>query len=187
MKKWLYEIVYRLFPADMIFGSTSKIEDLARIVVQGRIPKGTAITLGCGEGRETIYLARQGFEVTGLDFSPTAIKKARRRARAAGLEIPFIVDDLTNLRQSPGTFDLVLDFGAFNDLSQKDRDRYMRNVLPMTHPGGSYVMFCFDRMLAETEMRERFSPFFQIEILHQVPGGAFPGIMTVYSMTRGIH
>ena len=184
MKKWFYEIVYRLLSADRIFGSTEKIENFAGLVVDGRISPGKAITLGCGEGRETIYLAKQGFDVTGLDFSPTAIKKARRRALAAGLDISFIVDDLTNLNEPPGTFDLVMDFGAFNDLGEKDRDRYLDNVLPMTRPGGHYVMFCFDRMLPDAEVRERFSPFFSIEVLHQDPGSGFPGTLTIYSMVR---
>ncbi|MGW8226120.1 MAG: class I SAM-dependent methyltransferase, partial [Anaerolineales bacterium] len=135
MKKWVYEIFYRVAPADFIFGSTTKIENFARLAVEDRISPCKAITLGCGEGRETIYLAKHGFDVLGLDFSPSAIKKARRRATAAGIEVPFIVDDLTDLSHSLGTFDLVMDFGALNDMSQEDRELYMSNVLPMTDHG----------------------------------------------------
>lgn len=184
MKKWVYEIFYRLASTDFIFGSTAKIEDFARLAVDGRISPCKAITLGCGEGRETIYLAKQGFDVLGLDFSPTAIKKARRRARDAGIEIPFIVDDLTNLSHTLGTFDLVMDFGALNDMSQEDRELYMSNVLPMTDHGSNYVMFCFDRMLTHAEVMRRFEDFFQIEVIDQSPSRIFPGTLTLYSMIR---
>jgi len=119
-----------------------------------------------------------------LDFSPTAIKKAHRRAKAASIDVPFIVDDLTNLSHSLGTFDLVMDFGALNDMSQNDRDRYMKNVLPLTRPGGNYVMFCFDRMLPPAEVTQRFEAFFQIEVIDQHPGSGYPGTLTLFSMIR---
>lgn len=184
MKKWFYEILYRLTSAERIFGSTQKIENLVQRAIEDRIAPCRGITLGCGVGRETLYLARKGFDVTGLDFSTTAIKQARTQAKAAGLDVPFIVDDLTNLSHSLGTFDLVMDFGALNDLSQADRDRYMENVLPLTRPEGYYVMFCFDRMLPDEEVRQRFENDFQIEVLHRIPGDRYPGTLSLYSMTR---
>ncbi len=96
----------------------------------------------------------------------------------------FIVDDLTNLRHVSGTFDLVTDFGALNDLDQKGRDLYMRNVLPLTHPGTRYLMFCFDRMLPSDEVKQRFREDFEIETLHTGPQSRFPGALVLYLMTR---
>ena len=141
MKKWLYDLIYRLIPVDWIFGSTSKIEGFVDLVVEGRIESGSVLTVGCGVGRETIYLAKKGFQVTGLDFSATAIQKARRRAEAEGMDVDFIVDDLTNLERVSGTFDLVTDFGVLNDLGQKARDQYMQNILHLTYTGSKYAMF----------------------------------------------
>lgn len=184
MKKWLYELIYRFVPTDWIFGSTSKIEKLAESGIEGRISSGRAITLGCGVGRETIYLAKMGFDVVGLDFSPTAIRRAQRRAKAEGVDVRFIVDDLTNLRHVSGTFDLITDFGALNDLDQKARDLYMRNVLPLTHPGTMYLMFCFDRMLPSDEVKQRFREDFVIETLQTGPQSRFPGAMVLYRMTK---
>lgn len=183
MKKWMYELIYRLVPADVIFGSTSKIEHLTEQAIAGRIEPCKAITLGCGEGRETIYLAKKGFDVTGVDFSPTAIKKARRKAKAASLEIPFIVDDLTDLRHVTGTYDLVTDFGALNDLGQGARDRYMENVVPLTHHDSHYVMFCFERMLSTDEVERRFKPYFDLEVIES-RSDDFPGNLNLFWMTR---
>ncbi len=77
-----------------------------------------------------------------------------------------------------------MDFGALNDMSRDDRDLYMKNVLPLTRPGGNYVMFCFDRMLPHEEVMQRFKEFFGIKVIEQLPGGRFPGTLTLYSMTR---
>jgi cyclopropane fatty-acyl-phospholipid synthase-like methyltransferase len=186
VKKWLYELIYRFpfVPVEWIFGSNAEIEKLVKLGIEGCLMPGKAITLGCGVGRETIYLAKMGFDVIGLDFSPSAIKQARRRARAEGVEVPFIVDDLTNLRHVRGTFDLVTDFGALNDMNPEARDLYMENVLPLTYPGSRYLMFCFERMLPSDEVKQRFSEHFKIEELDKRPGSGFPGSFTVYFMTR---
>ncbi len=176
--------MYRLIPADKIFGSDSKIEQFVEMAIDGRIEPCKAITLGCGVGRETIYLAKKGFDVTGLDFSSTAITRARRRAKAEGVEVQFIVDDLTDLRHVTGTYDLVMDFGALNDLSQNARDLYMQNVLPLTKPGGAYVMFSFHRMLPFEEVTQRFGENFSIEILHEGAETRYPGLLRLYGMIR---
>jgi SAM-dependent methyltransferase len=183
MKKWAYELMYRLVPAGIIFGSDSKIEGLVEAAINGRIQSCKAITLGCGTGRETIYLAKKGFDVIGVDFSTTAIKKAQRNAKTAGVEVTFFVDDLTDLQHSYEIYDLVTDFGALNDMSQKSRDLYMENILPLTHKDSYYLMFCFDRMLSPDEVRQRFQDHFAIEVLETRPSD-FPGTLTLYSMSR---
>ncbi len=184
MKKWFYELIYSFIPVDWVFGSSSKIENFVDMTVDGRIEPGRAITLGCGVGRESIHLAKKGFDVVGLDFSPTAIQRARHRAEAAGVDVRFIVDDLTNPQHLSGKFDLVTDFGVLNDLGQEARDKYMQNVIPLTYPGSKFAMFCFDRMLPSDEVKQRFGQDFEIEIIHKSPGNGFPGRLILYLMTR---
>ena len=92
---------------------------------------GRAIDLGCGEGHNAIFLARQGFDVTALDFAPSAIAKAKRKAAAAGVSVDFLVDDLTQLRSVRGQFDLLVDYGTLDDLGYGQRDRYVEQVLPL--------------------------------------------------------
>jgi cyclopropane fatty-acyl-phospholipid synthase-like methyltransferase len=184
MKKWLYDLIYRFVPVDLIFGPSSEIENYVDLATDGRIESGSVITLGCGVGRETIYLAKKGFDVIGLDFSPTAIHRARRRAKVEGIDVKFVVDDLTNLQHISDTYDLVMDFGALNDLSQGARDLYVQNVFPLTKFGGYYVMFCFDKMLPPDEVTRRFGEDFTIEILHVGPETRYPGVLRLYRMTR---
>jgi 2-polyprenyl-3-methyl-5-hydroxy-6-metoxy-1,4-benzoquinol methylase len=73
---------------------------------------GKALDLGCGTGTNAITLARHGWQVTGVDFSPKAIRQARRKATAEGLKIEFHAADVTDLAMLTGPYDYVLDIGC---------------------------------------------------------------------------
>ncbi|MGN5238867.1 class I SAM-dependent methyltransferase [Rhodococcus sp. SJ-3] len=76
--------------------------------VSGLAP-GTALDLGCGEGADTIWLARGGWDATGVDISRTAVRRATDAARAAGLpvdRIRFAAADLATWRED-SSYDLV--------------------------------------------------------------------------------
>ncbi len=66
---------------------------------------GRAIDLACGEGRNAIWLARQGWEVVGVDFADAGIDKARRLASDAGVAVEWVVADVTRTtRRAPSTW-----------------------------------------------------------------------------------
>ena len=186
MNKWVYEVLYRvpLVPIDWIFGRSSAIERLVDLAIVERVPPGRALALGCGVGRETIQLARHGFDVTGVDFSPTAIARARRNTQAAGVAVEYVVDDLTDLRHVAGVYDVVTDFGAFNDLGEPARDAYLRNVLPLTHPGTDFVMFCFAKKLSRREVDRRFGEQFAIETFDRRSEIRLTESLDIYVMRR---
>jgi SAM-dependent methyltransferase len=75
------------------------------------LPVGAALDAGCGEGADAIWLASRGWQVTGVDVSPTALRRARRRAASLGPHIAGRVDwvtaDLTAWTPAPEHFDLV--------------------------------------------------------------------------------
>ncbi len=70
---------------------------------------GTVLDLGAGEGRNAIWLAGEGWQATALDFSSVGLRKAALQADVRGVEIEFIVDDVTTFDLGT-TFDLVLIF-----------------------------------------------------------------------------
>lgn len=74
----------------------------------GALPPGTVLDLGCGEGGDAIWLARQGWQVTAVDVAATALARAARHAEAAGVaeRVAFQQHDLT-VSQPTGSFDLV--------------------------------------------------------------------------------
>lgn len=71
---------------------------------------GRAIDLACGEGRNAVWLAGRGWEVTGVDFAKVGLQKARRLAQARGAAVEWIEADLLEYRLDPQAFDLVLVF-----------------------------------------------------------------------------
>jgi cyclopropane fatty-acyl-phospholipid synthase-like methyltransferase len=185
--KRLYEPLYRLMatfriPKSVVFGSATSI--LGRLLDEGRIHGGSAIDLGCGVGAEAIFLARHGFDVTGVDFSKTAIKLAQRHAAKAGVEVAFLVEDLTRIQNVKGTYDLLVDIGTLNDLRGQDRDRYIENVVPLAHAGSHFLLFGFDKHLSHDERVERFSPMFSIETLDDKTEPVFRRRMITSLLTR---
>lgn len=72
------------------------------------LPPGTALDLACGEGRNAIWLAEGGWTVTGVDFSPVALAKAKRMAAERGAEVDLVEQDVLEWRPPDGGFDLVL-------------------------------------------------------------------------------
>jgi cyclopropane fatty-acyl-phospholipid synthase-like methyltransferase len=179
---WLYRIVkwFRV-PIPWVFGTHP---ELAQLVESGRIEPGRAIDLGCGTGREVIYLAQNGFDATGVDISPTAIGMAQKAAETAGVDAEFMVDDLTNLSNVTGTFDLILDYGALNDLNPAQRDAYMTQVLPIADDHSQFFLMCFDSRLPFREIRNRFGDDYEIEKLSSKSETGTPRRFSFYLMNR---
>jgi SAM-dependent methyltransferase len=67
---------------------------------------GRALDIACGTGRNALYLAEHGFDVTGVDISEVAIERASDEARARGLSVEFVVADLDDFTPV-GPFDLI--------------------------------------------------------------------------------
>jgi SAM-dependent methyltransferase len=169
VQKWLYELIYRVpfVPMSWIFGPLDPV--LVELVEGGRIPPGRAIDLCCGAGVEALYLAKQGFEVTGVDFSPTAIRKACRASEQARLPVRFLEDDLTSLRHIHGCFDLLTDFGALNDMNPYAREQYVQKILPLTSSGRYFLLMGLENWLSNEEIKQRFGNNFSVETLAVKP------------------
>ena len=95
----------------------------AGLVESGRLKPGRLLELGCGAARNAIYLATHGFEVTGVESDPELVALARKRAMAARVPAKFEVDDLTNLQNVTGPFDVLVDYSTLDDLDPEARDR----------------------------------------------------------------
>src|SRR5260370_3119868 len=74
------------------------------------VPKGPldAFDAGCGTGFLSLELAARGHRVTGVDFAPSMLDAARRKAAAQGLVVRFEHADAENLPFAPGSFDLAI-------------------------------------------------------------------------------
>lgn len=116
---------------------------LVRLVREGQIEKGKALDLGCGLGTNSIYLAQQGFQVTGLDIAPTALKHATIRAEKAGVDVDFVRGSAHDLRFPDKEFSLVFDRGCFHHLPPQLRLSYVGNVARVLQDRGKFFLECF--------------------------------------------
>ncbi len=194
--KWFYEIVYSRFRAPWDIGAR---RELVEVVESRRIQPCKAIDLGCGTASNAIFLAQHGFDVTGTDYSPAAIALCQKRGAAAGVSVKWFEDDLTNLQYVSGTFDFLVDWGVYDDLTINDRRAYLRNVLPLTHSQSRFLIYVHQwpprwwekpfsmfgmRPMAPGEVQADFGPYFDIEALAQRHFSGFIGGEAVYLMTR---
>ncbi|HEY9302695.1 MAG TPA: class I SAM-dependent methyltransferase, partial [Mycobacterium sp.] len=86
---------------------STKLQEL--VEGSSALPPGAALDVGCGTGDASIYLAQHGWQVTGVDFTPKALDKARAKARAADAAVNFVHADVTHLSQAgiSGPFELI--------------------------------------------------------------------------------
>jgi SAM-dependent methyltransferase len=137
---------------------------------------GSVIDVGCGTGENALYLASLGHEVTGVDAAPTAIARARARARekavAREVTATFLVGDALDLSTVGHTFDVAVDSGLFHVFSDADRLRYERRLRGALRPGGRYFMLCFSdrepgtmgpRRVSQAEIRDTFSDGWRVD------------------------
>lgn len=100
------------------------------------------LDLGCGEGRDSVFLARRGFDVTGVDVSRAALDKARARAAAEGVDCTFLERDvilLENVGAEP--FDWAINMGCLHMLSEPEhRRRHLARVRDVLRPGGDFLV-----------------------------------------------
>jgi SAM-dependent methyltransferase len=104
---------------------------------------GRALDLGCGTGTNAIQLARQGWQVTGVDFARRALRRARSKAKSEGVDIDFRCADVSILPGISGTFDLILDIGCFHGLTPMAKVRYLSNLERLLSASGSYMLYAF--------------------------------------------
>jgi SAM-dependent methyltransferase len=93
-----------------------------------------AIDLGCGGGQAARRLAARGYDVTGVDFSETAIALAREHTRDP--RVQFAVGDCLALAADDEAFDLAIDNHLLHCLLGEDRGRFLREVARVVRPGG---------------------------------------------------
>lgn len=195
------EQIYRDIPLDNIPWNLLKPpEMLVKAIKAEKIKPCKAVDLGCGAGNYAVWLAGQGFDVTGIDISQHAIRHANDLAGREGVSCNFVVGDLLgDLKEFNTCFDLAFDWEVLHHIFPEDRANYLRNVHDMLRPNGTYFSLCFSEkdpefggegkfrktplgttlyFSSEDELESAFDPFFHILELTtvEVPGKYKPHI-----------
>ena len=150
--------------------------ELIRVLSAGEIPVGRAIELGCGTGANSVYLAKQGFDVVGVDISSIAIDAARQRAEREGVQVQFIASDVGNLAWSGEPFDFVFDRGCYHCVRRVNSPGYLRTLATVTKPGSKLLLLTGNSKepgspgpptMSEEEIRREFAGMFTIDRLRE--------------------
>lgn len=106
------------------------------------LPPGRALDVASGEGRNSVWLAEQGWDVVGVDFSAVGLAKARRLAEARGVEVSWVQADVVDWTPPVEVFDLVI--VMYLQLPEDPRRRALRHAVTALAPGGTLLVVGHD-------------------------------------------
>lgn len=102
------------------------------------LPRGKALSLGEGEGRNAVFLAQLGFEVTAVDFSVVGLQKAQTLAQRHAVGLTCVHADLANFDMSAERWDLVI--SVFAQPDSPVRQRLYGQLAQSLKPGGAFLL-----------------------------------------------
>jgi 2-polyprenyl-3-methyl-5-hydroxy-6-metoxy-1,4-benzoquinol methylase len=164
----------------------SPSSELQRVIAQEHVTPCRVVDLGCGSGINALWLAQQGFEVTGIDVSSLALEQARRRAAAANVAIRFEEDDLLALRARYEPFPFFFDRGCYHVVRRTDAAGYVRALQGLTQPGALGLILTGNSrsthqpgqgppVVSEEELRSELGAAFDILALREFEFDGTPG------------
>jgi ubiquinone/menaquinone biosynthesis C-methylase UbiE len=161
-----FDNVYNSAFKHWIWTDTRIPKELKELIAQIK-PK-TSLEFGCGLGMFSTYLAEQGIEATGVDFSKTAIEKANKRASQKLQKLTLIVGDVTNLAMLSQPFDIAIDVGCFHCLNETAQKKYVNEAFRLLKPGSTLLIWALDNSpisikLTPNYMQQVFGEYFQLD------------------------
>lgn len=149
--------------------------ELQRVIAEHAIAPCRALELGCGTGTNSVWLAQQGFEVTGLDLAPLAIERAQERARSAGVSARFLVANLLELPDLGEPFGFFFDRGCYHAVRRTSPHAYASAVASRLTPGARGLILAGNArephdpgppVVTEHEILAELGPSFHLLDLH---------------------
>ena len=118
-------------------------ENLIEYLETKKVTAGRVLELGCGPGRNAIYLAQNGCSVDAVDQSEEGLNWGKERALEHNIEVNFIQQNIFDLEIEEGSYDLVYDSGCFHHIPPHRRMNYIELVNRALKPGGHFALTCF--------------------------------------------
>ncbi|MBY0356436.1 MAG: methyltransferase domain-containing protein [Candidatus Obscuribacterales bacterium] len=143
------------------------------------MPKGRMAVLGCGNGHECLFFAERGFEVTGVDFAPSAIRSTMDKLSKSGLlgKSAYLLErDFFKMHDYDGYYDYVLEHCSFCAIDPSLRRTYAWTVRDLLKPQGKFISLWWlipDKQggppfaAHKTDLFDLFGEFFNIEIAYE--------------------
>jgi SAM-dependent methyltransferase len=180
LRRLFFSLFYRVGRPPWDTGVTPP-EVIEAIEGPNALPPGHALDIGCGSGTNSIYLARLGWSVTGVDFAARAIARAREKAHLARPlrgSARFIRMDVTHLDrlqlEAPCSF--LLDIGCLHSLPPSDRPAYAAGVARHAASGALLLLYAWERGAGPTR---------RLGITPEDVGSLFAGAFAVQRVEQG--
>jgi SAM-dependent methyltransferase len=147
-----------------------------RLWEEGVLEPGTLIVPGCGQGHEVIYFAERGFEVTGIDFSPGAVKLLGESLRRKNLNAQVLHRDFFELEaKHDQAYDAMLEQTFFCAIHSDQRRAYVETVSRILKPRGLLFGLFYETgeeggppfNTTEADIRKYFSETYDIDRLEK--------------------
>ena len=151
---WALEFARR--PDEYILGTAPS--RFARMLRPLLAPGARVLELGCGEGRDSVFFASSGCDVTAVDISSAGLRKAERLARVVGVEVRWVRGDAARYQPSE-RFDFVYSCGAIHYVPRRLRARLLARVKAATNPRGIHAHLVFADRTVYVEGNERIDYF----------------------------
>ena len=100
------------------------------------------IDIGCGEGKDAVFLARNGYDVTAFDASEQGLSKARELADTYGVKVDFFKADVRDFRLE-ANYDIIFSSGVFHYIPLELRENVVNNLKAHTATNGINVINVF--------------------------------------------
>jgi 2-polyprenyl-3-methyl-5-hydroxy-6-metoxy-1,4-benzoquinol methylase len=116
-------------------------------VVENKLvaPPARTLDVGSGTGNYSIWLAKQGFRVTGVEFSGKAVAIAKERATRHAVSVHFIHADARELTKvlAGETFDFIFDYSLLHHIAPPDFEAYAAQFPELLIPEGKLLLVCY--------------------------------------------
>lgn len=159
--------------------------ELQRVVAQHSIAPCRALDIGCGTGSNSVWLAEQGYDVTGVDLAPLAVERAQVRARAAGASAQFVVGNVLDLPDLGAPFSFFFDRGCYHAVRRGAPGQYAPAVARQLAAGARGLILAGNArepndpgppVVTEEQLRDELGTAFEILDLHEFRFDEAPGV-----------
>lgn len=167
-----WDVEYAGTPDRFIWGT--RASSLARALAPRLAAGARVLDLGCGEGRDSVFLAEQGHDVTGVELSLVGLRKAARLAAERGARVRWVCAAMPDLPMR-GVYDLVYSCGSIHYVARRERGALFERLRTLTRRDGyhAHVVFTDRRIYREKN-----------EVVHYFAPGELPRAYRDWSILR---